>query len=88
MIGTIWALITGNPLARALGKAAVVIFGVLTMRALWKRDGAQEAKAKQALKDSKAFKETTERMQDADASVRDDPAALREWLRDRDPKQR
>lgn len=49
--------------------------------------GRADAKAKADLRDLKGFKKTTERMQDADAAMGDDPAALREWLRKRDPKQ-
>ena len=50
--------------------------------------GRADAKAKQAVKGAKAFQKATERMQDADAAMGDDPTALREWLRNRDPKQR
>jgi hypothetical protein len=50
--------------------------------------GRADAKAKRDMRDAAGYRKTTERMQDADASIRDDPAALREWLRDRDPDQR
>jgi hypothetical protein len=50
--------------------------------------GRGDAKAKRDMRDAAGYRKTTERMQDADASIRDDPAALREWLRDRDPDQR
>ncbi len=50
--------------------------------------GGARAKGKAEVKDLKGFKRTTERMQDADAAMGDDPAALREWLRQRDPDQR
>jgi hypothetical protein len=45
-------------------------------------------KAKADLRDLKGFKETTERMQDADAAMGDDPAVLRDRLRKRDPDKR
>ena len=48
-----WAVFRASSLARALGKAAVVIVGVLTMRALWRRDGAQEANARRDAADAK-----------------------------------
>lgn len=48
MIGVIWSLLTGNPIARALAKVGGVILGVLTMRAIWKRDGRKEERAAQA----------------------------------------
>ena len=50
--------------------------------------GRADAKAKAEVRDLKGFKKTTERMQDADAAMGDDPAALREWLRKRDPDKR
>lgn len=50
--------------------------------------GAAKAKAKQAAKDAKGYRQTTERIQDADAAMGDDPAVLRDSLRQRDPKQR
>ena len=88
MIGVIWSLITGNPLARLLAKIAGIALAVVTFGAWQRRQGAQGAKAKQAVKDAKAHQKTTERMQDADAQMGDAPAALREWLRKRDPDQR
>lgn len=50
--------------------------------------GVSYAKAKRDLRDLRAHKKTTERMQDAEADLGDDPAVLREWLRQRDPDQR
>ena len=47
--------------------------------------GRSDAKAKADLRDLKGFKETTERIQDADAAMGDDPAVLRDSLRQRDP---
>ena len=50
--------------------------------------GRADSKAKAEVRDMKGFKKTTERMQDADATMGDDPAVLRDSLRNRDPKQR
>ena len=50
--------------------------------------GRSDAKAKADLRDLKGFKKTTERMQDADAAMGDDPAVLRDRLRKRNPDQR
>ena len=50
--------------------------------------GRSDAKAKADLRDFKGFKKTTERMQDADAAMGDDPAVLRDRMRNRDPEQR
>jgi len=46
MIGIIWSLITGNPVARLLAKIAGIALAVLTFGALQRRQGAQAAKAK------------------------------------------
>jgi len=81
-------LLTGNPIARFVAKLAGIALAVLTFGAWQRRQGAQGAKAKQVAKDAAAYRKTTERIQDADATMGDDPAALREWLRKRDPEQR
>lgn len=84
----IWSILTGNPIARALAKIGGLILLVVTFGAWQRRQGAQGQKARQATRDAKAYRDTTERIQDADAAMGDDPAALREWLRKRDPDQR
>ena len=82
----IWDMISGlvpnlwGYLAAA-GAAIAAIAGVYFK-------GRSDAKAKADLRDLKGFKKTTERMQDADAAMGDDPAVLRDSLRKRDPKQR
>ena len=76
MIALIWKLILGGlwrPLLAVLGAAGVYV------------KGRADAKAKREIQDLKGFKETTERMQDADAAMGDDPAVLRDSLRQRDP---
>ena len=76
MIALIWKLILGGlwrPLLAVLGAAGVYV------------KGRADAKAKADLRDLKGFKKTTERMQDADAAMGDDPAVLRDSLRQRDP---
>ena len=50
--------------------------------------GRSDAKAKADLRDLKGFKKSTERMQDADVAMGDDPAVLRDRMRQRDPNQR
>ena len=79
MIAFIWRLILGG-----LWKPLLAVLGALGLYA----KGRSDAKAKADLRDLKANAKTTERMQDADAAMGDDPAALREWLRKRDPDQR
>ena len=76
MIAFIWKLILGGlwkPLLAVLGAAGLYV------------KGRADAKAKADLRDLKGFKKTTERMQDADAAMGDDPAVLRDSLRQRDP---
>ena len=76
MIGVIWKLILGGlwrPLLAVLGAAGLYV------------KGRADAKAKADLRDLKGFKKTTERIQDADAAMGDDPAVLRDSLRQRDP---
>ncbi len=76
MIAFIWRLILGGlwkPLLAVLGAAGLYV------------KGRADAKAKADLRDLKGFKKTTERMQDADAAMGDDPAVLRDSLRQRDP---
>jgi len=88
MIDPIISIITGNPLARFVAKLAGIALAVLTFGAWNRRPGAQGQKAKQAVKDAKAYRDTTERIQDADAAMGDDPAVLRDSLRKRDPNVR
>ena len=76
MIAFIWKLILGGlwrPLLAVLGAAGLYV------------KGRADAKAKADLRDLKGFKKTTERIQDADAAMGDDPAVLRDSLRQRDP---
>lgn len=76
MIAFIWKLILGGlwrPLLAVLGAAGLYV------------KGRADAKAKADLRDLNGFKKTTERMQDADAAMGDDPAVLRDSLRQRDP---
>ena len=87
-MSVIWALLTNNPVARLIGKIVGLALLILSFGAWQRRQGAQGAKAKQAAKDAKAYRDTTERMQDADAAMGDDPAVLRDSLRQRDPNKR
>jgi hypothetical protein len=76
-------LITGSIgpyLIAAVG--ALVAVGVAFFR------GKASERAKHELKAARSYKTTTERMQDADASMGDDPAVLRDRMRERDPNQR
>ena len=82
----IWSIITD-----LLAPFWPYIAGALAIVGGWfvaKRQGAKGERAKQAVKDAKAFQKTTERMQDAEAAMGDDPAVLRDRLRNRDPDQR
>lgn len=85
---TIWRLITGNRIARTVGMIVMAVLGVLTFGAVKKREGAKAARSEAAVKAAKGYQKTTERMQNEDAAMGDDPAALREWLRKRDADKR
>jgi len=73
----IWKLILGG-----LWKPVAALLALLGIYA----KGRADAKARADLRDLKGFKKTTERMQDA--AMGDDPATLREWLRQRDSDKR
>ena len=81
-------ILTGSRIGRLLAKLAGIALAVVTFGAWQRRQGAQGQKAKQATKDAKAYRKTTERMQHEDAAMGDDPDALREWLRQRDTDKR
>lgn len=48
--------------------------------------GRSDASAKAAAKESAAYRDTRKDMDDAQANLGDDPAALRDWLRERAKK--
>ena len=79
----IWDLVTGF-LPNVWGYVAAAGAALLGALGLYFK-GRSDAKAKADLRDLKGFKETTERIQDADAAMGDDPAVLRDSLRQRDP---
>lgn len=79
---TIWRIITGNPIARAIGGALVAVAGILTFGAIKKREGAQAARSEAAAKDAKAKEKTIEDVLRETAS--DDPVDdIRERMRKR-----
>lgn len=65
----------------AAGAALLGILGVYVK-------GRLDARTKADLRNLKGYQETTERMQDEDAAMGDDPSVLRDRLRQRDPNQR
>jgi hypothetical protein len=75
----IWEFLTGDLLPYLI--AAVVGLGAYIK-------GRRDSTAKRVAKDAKAYQSTTERMQDAEAAFGDDPAILRNRMRDRNPDQR
>ncbi len=85
-MSVVWDLLSGL-LPNVWGYIAAAGAALLGLGGFYLK-GRSDAKAKADLRDMKGFKKTTERMQDADAAMGDDPAALREWLRKRDPDQR
>lgn len=59
----------------------LAVFGGLGFYAKGKSDGRAKINAEA----DRAYRQSTERMQDAEADLSDDPAVLREQLRARDP---
>lgn len=59
----------GNKIARTIGMVVMAVLGVLTFGAVKKREGARDAKAKQAAAQAKADREAHERMNDADLGI-------------------
>ena len=82
----IWDLISGL-VPNLWGYVAMAGTAILGALGIYFK-GRSDAKRKADLKDLKGFKKTTERMQDADAAMGDDPAVLRDSLRKRDPNVR
>jgi hypothetical protein len=78
-MSVIWKLIVGG-----LWKPILAVLGALGLYVKGRADAAVKAD----LRDLKAHQKTTERMQDADAAMGDDPAVLRDRLRKRDPNVR
>lgn len=84
------ALITDliGPILPYLIAAAGALLGGWGYGRAKRREGRREAEAKAAIDALTAHRKTTERMQDADAAMGDDPAVLRDRLRKRDPNVR
>ena len=82
----IWLI--ANPIARALAKMAALVLAVLTFGAWNRHKGKRAERDRQAEERAKARAKTLERMQDAEAAMGDDPAVLRDRMRQRSPDQR
>jgi hypothetical protein len=65
----LWAIITGNPIARAIGAALVAAAGILTFGAIKKREGRKEAVAKRAAQDAKATIQAHEDRNEVEADI-------------------
>jgi hypothetical protein len=75
VISAILSIIPGSWLA-AIGVA------VAALSAMW-FGGRKSAKTDAKAKDAAAYRETRERMDNAENDIADDPATLRDWLRER-----
>lgn len=82
MIGVIWSVIIGNPIARLIAKIGGLILIVGTFGAWQRRQGAQGQKAKQAEAQAKADRKAHERMNDADLGIGASDAERIERLRE------
>ena len=70
-------------LIAGLAGAFAAVFGVLAYGWGQRRTGAAQAKRETALEAAERYAKTTERINDADATISDDPGVLRGWLRER-----
>ena len=77
----IWAILTGNPIARALAKGLGLVLAVLTFGAWQRRQGAAKARQRQAEAQAKSDQQSHERMNHAEtgADMSDDDRT--KWLR-------
>ena len=78
----IWAFIPAW-LRRAVAWALAGLVAIGGAWAIGRRDGATAAKTKAAAKDAKEYRETAERMHNADTGSADDDDDNVKWLRDR-----
>ena len=81
----LWALITSNPIARALAKVLGLVLAVLTFGAWQRRQGAVAERQRQAEAKAKAFEQTTKDV--THETLSDDPVdVIRDRLRERGRK--
>ena len=69
LILTLWRLITGNPIARAIGGAVAALAALWAYGLAKKREGESTARADAAAKAAKADQQANERMNDADLGI-------------------
>lgn len=82
MIGFLWTLATGNPIARFVAKIAGIALAVLSFGMWQRRQGAQGQKAKQAEAQAKADRKAHERINEADLGIGASDAERVKRLRD------
>ena len=78
----LWRLITGNPIARAIGGAVAALAALWAYGMAKKREGASTARADAAAKAAKADQQAHERMNDADLGIGATDGERIERLRD------
>jgi hypothetical protein len=72
LLADLWPYIMG---------AGAIVAGIWGLR----RDAVKDERQQTALQAAEAYAKTRKEIDDADAAMGDDPATLRQWLRDRDP---
>ncbi len=83
MIGVIWAMVPG-PIRRALAWVLAAGVALIGLRFAFRR----EVKRETALEAAERYAKTRKDIDDATDTLGDDPAVLREWLRERGQSKR
>jgi uncharacterized protein YlxW (UPF0749 family) len=71
----LWAIITGNPIVRALGVAIMAVLGVLTFGKVKHREGVKEERSRREAADAKETIQAHEDRQDVEDRIATDDNA-------------
>jgi len=69
-VTALWAILTGNPIARALAKVLALVLAVMTFGAWQRRQGAAKARQRQAEATVKGIQRGAEGAADAAADIK------------------
>ena len=75
MMGLVWSLLTGNPIARMLAKVGGLVLLVVTFGAWQRRDAVRDDRAKRDLADAKETIKAHEVRNEVDDRVAREPDA-------------
>ncbi len=65
----LWAIISGNPIARALGIAIMAVLGVLTFGKIKRREGVKDERSRRDAADAKKTIKAHKERSDVEADV-------------------